>query len=84
MGSAEIGSALSKAVEAGDGMPSAKGVTWVMTSRIESYQALFRITQGTGVGVDAADKLDSALHYFHEHLPGYDDLESALPHGQDG
>jgi hypothetical protein len=84
LGSAEIGSALSKAVEAGNGMPSAKGVTWVITSRIESYQALFRITQGTGVGVDAADKLDSALHYFHEHLPGYDDLESALPHGQDG
>jgi hypothetical protein len=84
LGSAEIGSALSKAVEAADGMPVAKGVTWVITSRIESYQALFRITQGTGVGVDAADKLDSALHYFHEHLPGYDNLESALPHGQDG
>jgi hypothetical protein len=84
LGSAEIGSALNKAVEAGDAMPAAQGVTWGLTSRIESYQSLFRITQGTGVGVDAASKLDSALHYFHQHLPGYDNLESALPHGQDG
>ena len=80
LGSAEIGSALSKAVEAGDAMPYAKGVTWALTSRIESYQTLFRITQGTGVGVDAADKLDSAGHP----LPGWEDLKSALPHGADG
>jgi hypothetical protein len=65
-------------------MPAAQGVTWVLTSRIESYQALFRIPQGTGLGVDAADKLDSTFHYFHEHLPGYDNLESALRHGKDG
>jgi hypothetical protein len=80
----EIGSALSKAMEAGDAMPTAQGVTWVLTSRIESYQALFRIAQGTGLGVDAADKLDSTAHHFHKHLPGYDNLESALPHGKDG
>ena len=84
LGSAEIGSALSNAVEAGDAMPYAKGVTWALTSRIESYQALFRITQGTGLGTDAAGKLDSTFHYFHEDLPGYDNLGSALPHGQDG
>ena len=84
LGSAEIGSALSNAVVAGDAMPYAKGVTWALTSRIESYQALFRITQGTGLGTDAASKLDSTFHYFHEDLPGYDNLGSALPHGQDG
>jgi hypothetical protein len=84
LGSAEIGSALNKAVTAGAAMPAAKGVTWVLTSRIEGYQALFRIAQGTGVGVDAASKLDSTLHYFHQHLPGYDNLASALPHGKDG
>jgi hypothetical protein len=84
LSSAEIGSALNKAEAAGNAMPAARGVTWVLTSRIESYQALFRITQGTGVGADAADKLDSALRYFHERLPGYDNLEPALPHGKDG
>ena len=84
LGSVEIGSALSKAMEAGEAMPAAQGVTWVLTSRIENYQALFRITQGTGVGVDAAGKLDSTAHYFHKHLPGYDNLGSALPHGEDG
>jgi hypothetical protein len=84
LGSTEIDSALKEAVAAGKAMPAAKGVTWVLTSRIEGYQALFRITQGTGVGVDAVSKLDSTLHYFHQQLPGYDNLESALPHGQDG
>jgi hypothetical protein len=83
-GSEEIGSALKEAKTAGKAMPAATGVTWVLTSRIESYQALFRITQGTGVGADAVSKLDSTLHYFHQHLPGYDNLESALPHGKDG
>jgi hypothetical protein len=80
MGSVEIGSALSKAVEAGDGMPYAQGVTWAMTSRIQGYQALFRITQATGLGTDAADKLDSNGHP----LPGWEDLKSVLPHGADG
>jgi hypothetical protein len=84
LGSAEIGSALTEAAAAGKAMPAAAGVTWVLTSRIEGYQALFRITQGTGVGADAVSKLDSTLHYFHQHLPGYDNLESALPHGKDG
>ena len=59
MGSAEIGSALNKAVKAGHEMPYAQGVTWAMTSRIQGYQALFRIAQATGLGADAADKLDS-------------------------
>jgi hypothetical protein len=36
-------------------MPYAQGVTWAMTSRIQGYQALFRITQATGLGTDAAD-----------------------------
>lgn len=80
MGSPEIGSALNKAVEAGDGMPYAQGVTWAMTSRIQGYQALFRITQATGLGTDAADKLDS----LGLPLPGWDDLKSFLPHGSDG
>jgi hypothetical protein len=80
LGSAEIGSALSNAVEAGDAMPYAKGVAWALTSRIESYQALFRITQGTGLGADAAGKLDSSGHP----LPGWDDLKSALPHAAGG
>jgi hypothetical protein len=80
MGSPEIGSALNKAVEAGDGMPYAQGVTWAMTSRIQGYQALFRITQATGLGTDAADKLDSLGHP----LPGWEDLKSFLPHGSDG
>jgi hypothetical protein len=80
MGSVEIGSALSKAVEAGDGMPYAQGVTWAMTSRIQGYQALFRITQATGLGADAADKLDSLGHP----LPGWEHLKSVLPHGADG
>ena len=80
MGSVEIGSALSKTVEAGDGMPYAQGVTWAMTSRIQSYQTLFRITQATGLGTDAADKLNSLGHP----LPGWEDLKSVLPHGSDG
>jgi hypothetical protein len=80
MGSVEIGSAMSKAVEAGGGMPYAQGVTWVMTSRIQSYQTLFRITQATGLGTDAAGKLDSLGHP----LPGWEDLKSVLPHGSDG
>jgi hypothetical protein len=80
LGSAEIGSALSKVAEAGDDMPYAKGVAWALTSRIENYQALFRITQGTGLGTDAADKLDSAGHP----LPGWEDLKSALPHAAVG
>ncbi len=80
LGSVEIGSALSKAVEAGDGMPYAQGVTWAMTSRIQGYQALFRITQGTGLGTDAAGKLDSLGHP----LPGWGDLKAVLPHGADG
>jgi hypothetical protein len=80
MGSVEIGSALSKAVKAGDEMPYAQGVTWAMTSRIQGYQALFRIAQGTGLGADAADKLDSLGHP----LPGWEGLKSALPHGSDG
>jgi hypothetical protein len=80
MGSVEIGSALSKAVEAGEGMPYAQGVTWAMTSRIQSYQTLFRITQATGLGTDAADKLDSLGHP----LPGWEGLKSVLPHGSDG
>jgi hypothetical protein len=84
MGSPEIGSALSKAVEAGDGMPYAEGVTWALTSRIEGYQELFRVTQGTGVATDMASKLDSALNHYGLPLPGYDNLKSALPHGADG
>jgi len=60
-------------------MPYAKGVTWALTSRIESYQTLFRITPGTGLGTDAADKLASAGHP----LPGWEDLKSMLPHGTD-
>lgn len=80
MGSPEIGSALNKAVEAGEGMPYAQGVTWAMTSRIQSYQTLFRITQATGLGTDAAGKLDSPGHP----LPGWEDLKSVLPHGSDG
>jgi hypothetical protein len=76
-GSAEIGSALNKAEEATNAMPCATGVAWALTSRIESYQALFRITQGTGVGADVADKLDMAGHA----VPGWEDLKSALPHG---
>ena len=46
LGSAEIGSALKQAVAAGDAMPAAKGVTWVLTSQIEGYQALFRYSPG--------------------------------------
>ena len=61
-------------------MPYAQGVTWAMTSRIQGYQALFRIAQGTGLGADAADKLDSLGHP----LPGWEDLKSVLPHGADG
>jgi hypothetical protein len=80
MGSPEIGSAMSKAVEAGDGMPYAQGVTWAMTARIQSYQTLFRITQATGLGTDAVDKADSLGHP----LPGWEDLKSFLPHGSDG
>ena len=80
MGSPEIGSAMSKAVEAGDGMPYAQGVTWAMTTRIQGYQSLFRITQATGLGTDAAGKLDSLGHP----LPGWQDLKSVLPHGNDG
>jgi hypothetical protein len=80
MGSVEIGSAMSKAVDAGDGMPYAQGVTWAMTSRIQGYQALFRITQATGLGTDALDKADSLGHP----LPGWEHLKSALPHSSDG
>ena len=80
LASVEIGSALSKAIQAGDDMPYAKGVAWALTTRIESYQTLFRITQGTGLGTDAADKLGSAGHP----LPGWEDLKSALPHGAGG
>jgi hypothetical protein len=79
-GSAEIGSALNKAEEATDAMPCAKGVGWALTSRIESYQALFRIAQGTGVGADVADKLAMAGHP----APGWEGLKSALPHAKDG
>jgi hypothetical protein len=80
MSSPEIGSALSKTEEAGNEMPYAKGVAWALTSRIEGYQQLFRFAQSTGLGADGADKLDLAGHP----LPGWDDLKSALPHGQDG
>jgi hypothetical protein len=51
-----------------------------MASRVQSYQALFRITQATGLGTDAADKLDS----LGRPLPGWEDLKSFLPHGADG
>jgi hypothetical protein len=80
MGSPEIGSALSKAEETGDAMPYAKGVAWGLTSQIEGYQRLFRLTQGIGLGTDAVDKAASAGHP----LPGWEDLKSALPHGTDG
>jgi len=84
MSSPEIGSALSRAVETGNAMPYAKGVEWVITSRIEGYQELFRWTQGTGIGADAISKADSIANYSGHHLIGYDDLKSALPHGSDG
>ncbi len=78
MGSPEIAEAMSSAVEAGDQMPYAAGVAWAMSSRIESYGQLFRLTQGTGVGTDLTGKLDQGLHAGGLGLPGYDNLSSAL------
>jgi hypothetical protein len=84
MGSPEIGSALSKSVDAADSMPFAAGTAWVMTSRIESYAQLFQITQGTGIGTDLTDKLDQALNLGGLPLPGYDNLKSWLGPGDGG
>jgi hypothetical protein len=81
MRSPEIGSALSKATEAADEMPYAQGVAWVMTSRIQGYQQLFRYTQGMGIGTDIISKADSIANYAGHHLIGVDNLKSALPHG---
>jgi hypothetical protein len=78
--SPEISSALSEVEKAGEAMPCAKGVTWALTSRVETYQALFRITTGTGVAVDLADK----FAMFHHPVPGWKDLDSMLPHHKDG
>jgi hypothetical protein len=84
MSSPEIGSAMSKAAEAGAAMPYAKGVAWAVTSRIEGYQQLVRMTQGTGVTTDMTSKLDAALNYVHLPLPVWDDLKAALPHAAGG
>ena len=81
MGSPEIGAALNSAVAAGDDMPYAQGTAWAMSSRIESYGQLFRITQGTGVGTDLTSKLDQVLNHGGLPLPGYDNLKSALGPG---
>ena len=81
MGSPEIGAALSRAIEAGEDMPYATGTAWAMSSRIESYGQLFRITQGTGVGTDLTSKLDQVLNLDGLPLPGYDNLKSALGPG---
>jgi hypothetical protein len=81
MDSSEIEEALSKTVEVGNEMPNAQGVTWVMTSRIQGYQELFRITQGTGLLDDGLSKADATLNYFGHHFVGFDNLKSALPHG---
>jgi hypothetical protein len=84
MGSPEIGSALGKAVAAGGEMPFASGTAWAVSSRIDSYAQLFRLTQGTGVGADLTSKLDSTLNFAGLPLPGYDDLKSAMSTGGGG
>ena len=81
MGSPEIAEAMSSAVAAGHEMPAASGVAWAMSSRIESYGQLFRLTQGTGVGTDLTSKLDQGLHAAGLGLPGYDNLSTAMGPG---
>jgi hypothetical protein len=84
MSSPEISSALSKAMEAGDAMPYAKGVTWALTTQIECYQGQFRATQITGLLLDGIGKADAGSTYFSDkHLPVVGYLESALPHSKD-
>jgi hypothetical protein len=84
MGSPEIGSALTKAVAVGDEMPFASGTAWAVSSRIDGYAQLFRLTQGTGVGADLTSKLDSTLNFAGLPLPGYDNLKSAMSTGGGG
>jgi hypothetical protein len=81
MGNPEIGAALSRAIEAGEDMPYAQGTAWALSSRIESYGQLFRITQATGVGTDLTSKLDQVLNLGGLPLPGYDNLQSTLGPG---
>ncbi len=81
MDSSEIEEAMSKTVEAGNEMPCAQGMTWVMTSRIQGYQELFRATQAMGLVDDGVSKADAILNYYGHHFVGLDDLKSALPHG---
>lgn len=81
MGSPDISGALSRAVEAGKGMPYAGGVALGVTSRIEVLGSEFRLVQATGVGADLTSKLDSVLNAFGLPLPGYDNLKHALPGG---
>jgi hypothetical protein len=84
MSSPEIGESMSKAVEAEHEMPNAQGVAWVMTSRIQGYHELFRITQSAGLLDDGLSKADAMLNYSGHHFVGFDNLKSALPHGEDG
>ena len=81
MGSPEIAEAMSSAAQAGHDMTAASGVAWAMSSRIESYGQLFRLTQGTGVGTDLVSKLDQGLHAAGLGLPGYDNLSTAMGPG---
>lgn len=81
MSSPEIGEALSKTVEAAEAMPYASGTAWGLTSRVEVLGSEFRLVQGTGVGADLTSKLDSVLHAFGQPLPGYDNVQHALPGG---
>jgi hypothetical protein len=84
MRSAEIGSAMSGAVEAAGSMTYAQGTAWGLTSRIDIYDRLFRIAQGTGIDIDLTDKLDQILNLGGLPLPGYDNLKSAFDSGHGG
>jgi hypothetical protein len=81
MKSSEIGEALVKTEEAANEMPYAQGVAWVMTSRIQGYQQLFRVAQSTGLVDDGLSKADAIANYTDRHFVGFDNLKSALPHG---
>jgi hypothetical protein len=59
-------------------------VTWALTSRIQSIQTEFRITQSVGIITDMTGKADAILNHYHHELIGFDNLKSALPHGKDG
>ena len=81
MASPEITEALKTVGEAGEKMPYASGVTWSLSTMVESNYQLFRITQGTAVSLDVTGHVDQILHMFKLNLPGWDNASSLLGPG---